>query len=436
MRGPNESRSAFKKRKQKANRERQAHLGQQSQSERPALTQQQAPAQHPGPQQGQKRPVDASGVGEGSQPPRPRKKGKQAHAERPNKRKAMPEPGTGSDSSASGGKPVASEPRKPAKKAPPPPTERAIELGGRVWAIPEVRARVMAGLAMWTEWDSEDYVLPLMALDKKTFESAVGARWNMVRLDIVGFDFLADKQVEGPAGWRRDVYRRAIASLDVSGCLPGLIVNGETYPGMPEMFELFPRLMVVSCEDLMLRDPRRAAAIGSTNGSGFGCASEPSVTPVPVSAPKFELHVRRTYGVLPGEPDSAEQEEQIPTPSYDLSPYGTLANDIRTVWTLTLKTSVSHAIAQEYPCDSNDYLQASDAEIAALPLPPMLELDLYTLHVLNDGGDYTRAWARLMAIRRARGLHTFLISFAGPMDLKDLKRSTRAIGKLKWTLSG
>lgn len=49
---------------------------------------------------------------------------------------------------------------------------------------------------------------------------------------------------------------------------------------------------------------------------------------------------------------------------------------------------------------------------------------------MNDGGDYTRAWARLMAIRRARGLHTFLISFVGLMDLKDLKRSTRAIGKL------
>lgn len=49
----------------------------------------------------------------------------------------------------------------------------------------------MAALAMWAECDSKGYLLPLMSLDKKTFESAVGARWNMVRLDTIGFDYLS-----------------------------------------------------------------------------------------------------------------------------------------------------------------------------------------------------------------------------------------------------
>lgn len=429
VRGPNESKSAFKRRKQKAHLERQSKQGQQSQPQLAAPAQQQPSGQ----QQAQKRPLDAPSDGEGDQRQRKRgKRGRKTDGERPNKRQAESELNSGSDSDGQSleDMPPPPVPSRPVKKAPPPPTKRAIELGGKIWAIPEVRARVMAGLAMWSEWDTTDYLLPLMMLDKKTFESVVGARWNMVRLDHIGFDFLANEPVKGASGWRRDVYRKAIASLDVSGCMPGLVVDGETFPGMPELFDIFPLLMVVSCEDLMLRDPRRAAAIGSTNGSGFGCAAEPLVTPVPDSAPRFQLHVRKMYGLLPGEPDATREGDEIPTPTYDLSSYGALADDVCVMWTFTLKPSVSHAIAQEYACDDSDFLQASDAELAALPLPPMLELDLYTLHILNDGGDYTRAWARLMAIRRARGLHTFLISFAGPMDLKDLKRSTKAIGKL------
>lgn len=417
MRGPNESKSAFKKRKRKAHIERSSQLGQRGQAQQPPPQTQQ--------QQGQKRPQNASDGEEGRQPQRKRNRGKKGNKVQTDGAQNS-KIASRSDSEPSNEEPVT---RKPTKTASPPPTQRAIELGGQVWAIPEVRARVMAALAMWTECDGKDHTLPLMSLDRKTFESAVGARWNMVRLDSIGFDFLTDKSLEGAAGWRREIYRKAIASLDVSGCTPGLVVHGQTFPGMPEMFGIFPRLMVVSCDDMMLRDPRRAAAIGSTNGSGFGCAAEPLITPVPDGAPTFELHVRKMYGLMPGEPDPTGDGDQIPTPSYDLSPYGALADDIRVRWSFTLKPSVSHAIAQEYSCDSNDFLQASDAELAALPLPSMLELDLYTLHILNDGGDYTRAWTRLLAIRRARGLHTFLISLAGPMDLKDLKRSTRAIGK-------